>query len=322
MSDLPPLGAALATAPVVLSLTKANAASTVHRAERLNYIGIKRFDGAGNVVGERRFLGLFTSSVYTSPVTELPVVRRKVAAVVARCGDQASTHDKARLMSILETYPRDELFDAVVDDLALIVKGILHLRERRRVKLFVRRDTYGRYASCLVFVPRDRYNTEVRHRIQDLLLEEFDATECVFDSQVSGAVLARVHVIVYTDPHAVRDVDVDSLEREIADVTRGWQDHLLGALVERHGEGDALDHYEQYGDAFPAAYRDDNRAAVAVDDIGRLEGLAGDELAVNLYRPLEADERSLHLWSYLDGLGAAVEHTATTGDLLAVVVGP
>ncbi|MGF1598934.1 MAG: NAD-glutamate dehydrogenase [Acidimicrobiales bacterium] len=301
LGELTPEGAALARSPIMPSVTKANVVSTVHRAGRLDYVGIKYTDADGAVVGEHRFLGLFTASVYTAPVQELPVVRRKVAAILAECGDQASSHDRAALLSILEAYPRDELFDAAAADLARIVEGILHLRDRRRVKLFVRRDIFGRYSSCLVFVPRDRYNTEVRLQIQDLLLRQFGGGRCLFDSQVSGAVLARVHILVFTDPHDVRDVDVEAVERAIDDLTRGWVEELHAALVDRHGEAVGLDRFERYGRAFPNAYRDDHRPAVAVDDIERLELVEPGGLSVNLYRPLEADERTLRLKLFRSG---------------------
>ncbi len=293
LSNLPPEAADRATAPTLLNLTKANAKSTVHRAVRLDYIGIKRLDADGCVIGEHRFLGLYTSRIYAMSATEIPVIRHKVAEIQERSGDKASSHDRAAIRAILETYPRDELFDADVDDLARIAQGILHLRERRRLKLFARPDRFGRYVSCLVFVPRDRYNTETRHRIQDLLMEAYEASECEFDSQVSGDVLARAHLTIFLPRDGAPEVDLDALEHRIEHITRGWEDHLQVALVERHGEALALELAHQFADAFPVAYRDDTRPAVAVDDIDRMRNLDGDGLSVNLYRPLETDGRTL-----------------------------
>jgi glutamate dehydrogenase len=301
LRDLPGPAAERAAAPVLLNLTKANSASTVHRPERMDYVGVKCFDDDGRVVGERRFVGLYASGLYTAPVRDVPVLRRKVDEILLRCGDLASGHDRAALVAILEAYPRDELFDASIEDLARITEGILHLRERRKVKLFVRRDTFGRYASCLVFVPRDRYNTEVRLRIQETLVDAFEGRSAAFDSQVSGDVLARMHVTVFTDETATVDVDVDALERRIEEITERWQDQLQRALIDRHGEATGLHLYEIYGTAFPVAYRDDHRPAIAVDDIAQLEGLGPERLAVRLYRLPEADDSSLRMKLYRAG---------------------
>ena len=258
-------------------------------------MGVKQIGSDGAVVGERRFIGLFTSRVYSLSVTDIPMVRHKVEAVLAQTGDQASSHDRATLLSILESYPRDELFDADVADLARIAEGILHLRDRRRVKLFMRPDTYGRFISCMVFVPRDRYTTEVRRRIQGLLLDELGGTDILFDSQVSGAALARAHVTVFTGGRQRRAVDVAELEARIAEIARDWTDDLRTALVEARGEAAGLALHERYARAFPSGYREQYRAAVAVSDIDRLEQLRPGELSVDLYRPLEADERAVRL---------------------------
>src|SRR5262249_5317548 len=145
--------------------------STIHRPVYLDYVGVKTFDADGAVTGEHRFLGLWTSSTYyTSPI-DIPVVRRKVQAVLDRAGFQPESHDEKDLVVILETYPRNDLFQIDVDTLYRIATGILQLQERRRVRLFVQHEPYGRTVSCLVFIPRDRYNTALRTRIADLLLE-------------------------------------------------------------------------------------------------------------------------------------------------------
>ena len=150
----------------LLVLTKANTASTVHRGSYLDYVGVKTFDAQGNVTGEHRFLGLWTSSAYHKPPAEIPLLRRKLEAVIAHFGLPAQSHDAKAVVNVIETFPRDELFQTPAAELIPIVRGIVNLYERRRVRLFVRRDSYERFYSCLVYVPRDRYNTEVRERIE------------------------------------------------------------------------------------------------------------------------------------------------------------
>ena len=166
-AELPPGVRRLARTPKLLNLTKANSRATVHRPSYLDYIGIKKFDESGEVTGERRFLGLYTFSAYSASVFDIPLVRRKVRYVLERAGFPEGSHNEKDLVEILETYPRDELFQISKEELFEIAMGILHLQERQRVRFFVRRDTYGRFFSCLVFVPRDRYNTVIRERMQE-----------------------------------------------------------------------------------------------------------------------------------------------------------
>ncbi len=160
----------------------------------------------GEVTGERRFLGLYTFSAYSVSAFDIPIVRRKVRYVLEQAGFPEGSHNEKDLLEILETYPRDELFQISKEELFEIAMGILHLQERQRVRLFVRRDTYGRFFSCLVFVPRDRYNTEIRQRMQEILQRALGGTNAEFNVRLSESVLARLHFIVYTD--AGRDAGV------------------------------------------------------------------------------------------------------------------
>ncbi len=159
-----------------LVITKANSRSTVHRSAYLDYIGVKSFDAAGNVNGERRFIGLFATTAYAASVREIPVVREKVDAVLRDAGFPPDSHSGKDLLGILETYPRDELFQIEIPDLAAIATGIQRLQERRRTRLFLRPDIYGRFMSALVYLPRDRYTTNVRLRIEQELRETFNAS--------------------------------------------------------------------------------------------------------------------------------------------------
>ncbi|MFZ5557081.1 MAG: NAD-glutamate dehydrogenase [Pseudomonadota bacterium] len=295
-STLPPEVRELARRPEPLVITKSNSRATVHRPAYLDYVGVKRFDADGNVIGERRFLGLYTSVAYRASALEIPVLRRKVAGVIERAGVLAGSHMGKALLTILETYPRDELFQIGEDDLYRIALGILHLQERPRTRLFVRRDTYGRFYSCLVFAPRDNYSTEVRQRIQQQLMEAFGGTSSEFTVSLSESDLARVLIVVHTLPGAAPEVDVDALEAQLARATRRWEDDLSDVLVERHGEERGRELQRVYGNAFPAGYREDCSPRVAVHDIDLMEQLGGDDaLALNLYAPLEATGGELRL---------------------------
>lgn len=164
----------------------------MHRAAYLDYIGIKRFDAQGNVNGERRFIGLFSTGAYTGSVRNVPIVRDKVREVIQRAGFPADSHSGKDLLSILETYPRDELFQIDVDALLDTARSILRLQERRCTRLFLRPDVYGRFMSALVFLPRDRYNTSVRLRIQDELRSTFEAESIDFEARLTESALARI----------------------------------------------------------------------------------------------------------------------------------
>jgi glutamate dehydrogenase len=288
-AQLPPEVRRLAREPNLLNLTKANSRATVHRPAYLDYVGVKRFDEAGAVSGERRFLGLYTHTAYSASPWEIPVLRRKAQAVVDRSGFVPGSHDHKALVEILESYPRDELFQIREDELYDIALAILHLGERRRVRLFVRRDAFGRFLSCLVYLPLERYNTEVRRRIEHILRDAFDGESVDFSARVSESVLARLHVVVHTDPAATRDYDVAAIESQLAEATRTWSDDFHDALIEQLGEERGADLYRRYGEAFPPAYRDDFAARVAVTDVQRIERLDPDgDLDMSLYLPLES----------------------------------
>ncbi len=269
-----------------LIITKANSIATVHRATYLDYIGVKTFDAGGNVTGERRFIGLWTSSAYSRSPREIPVLRHKIQRVLDHFGLKSSSHDHKALVHALETFPRDELFQATVPDLVRIVRGIVNLYERAQVRLFVRRDVFRRYYSCLVYVPRDRYNTQARERIEKLALSAFGGLTIESQVTLSESVLARLHMLVRTSPDSDTGVDAVELERQITETVRTWQDQLKDSLLDAYGEAVALRLFRTWGDAFPAAYEEDTPFNVAVDDVATLERLAAEPtgLHMSLYR--------------------------------------
>ena len=288
---LPPDMRALVRAPNVLMIAKANKRSTVHRPVHFDTVGIKKYDAQGRVVGEYRFVGLFTSDIYNLSPRLIPLLRRKVAHVMARSKLAPTSHDGKALLHILETFPRDELFQIGEEDLAEISLGILHLQDRARVALFIRRDPFERFLSCLVFAPRDRFDTDLRLKFQDILCRELQGTVSAFYTQIGDSPLARLHVIVKTKPGAVPDYDRREIEAKLAQAMRAWRDDLRAALVAAHGEDAGLDLLKRYGDAFPSAYRETMPATHAVADIAKIEAArAGGPLGLNLYRPLGAPD--------------------------------
>src|SRR5215212_6724294 len=290
-AKLPPEARKLAHEPHLLNLTKANSRATIHRPSYMDYVGIKRFDAEGNVTGERRFIGLYTFSAYSSSALEIPIVRRKVRYVLERAGFPATSHYEKDLIEILETYPRDELFQISKEELFEISMGILHLQERQRVRLFVRRDAYGRFFSCLVFVPRDRYNTLIRERMQNILLRAFEGVNVEYNVRLSESVLARIHFIIYTKPEETPEYDEEEIERRLVETTRSWTDNLYDALIEHFGEERGTELFSKYRDAFPPGYRAGFLPRTAVSAIQRMEALKSeDDLEMSLYHPIEESE--------------------------------
>ncbi|WP_432521279.1 NAD-glutamate dehydrogenase [Kineococcus sp. SYSU DK006] len=263
-----------AAEPQVLLVTKANARATVHRPAFLDYVGVKVFDASGRVTGERRFLGLFTSTAYTDSVKRVPVVAEKVGEVLARAGFGSSGHSAKDLLSILETFPRDELFQADVDSVLRTALAVLRLQERRRTRLFLRRDAYRRFMSCLVYMPRDRYSTRVGARIEALLREAFDGGSVEHTLQVSESVLARLHVVVRARPgEELSDVDVSALEDAVARAARSWDDDLLDAARAELGEAAGAPLVRRWVGGVPNSYRAVVDAGRATSDLRRAEEL-------------------------------------------------
>ena len=302
LTDLPFQEARLLEDPYPLVLAKSGARSTVHRPAYLDYIGIKRYGAKGEVTGERRLLGLYTSSAYFSNPKAIPLLRRKVEHIIGRSGFPPDSHSGKALLFILETYPRDELIQASEDELFETAIGILHLAERQRVRLFVRRDLNSRFLSCLVFVPRDRYNTELREQMQTIFRAAFNAEEVEFSISLSESLLARVHFVVHPKPGGLPDYDVREIEAQLIEAARTWEDRLQEALIEAHGEEVGNDLFRRYRDAFPAAYREDFTVRNAVYDIERIEAaLKGQRLEMSLSWPIEVAENLLKFKLYHPG---------------------
>ncbi len=288
-SDMPPAVRAHATEARVLVLTKANSRSTVHRPVPLDYVGVKRFDADGQVIGEHRFIGLFTSSTYNQSVTQIPVLRRRVEELFELTGFPATSHSGKDLLQFCETYPRDDFFQTDSEELAPIARAVLQIHQRRQTRLFARHDRYGRYVSALVYLPRDRYNTTVRERVQSTLCKAYGGASVDHSALLTESVLARLHIVVHMPQGTpIPEVDEVALERELADAVRSWEDLLMDALVTGVGEERAGELAAKYSGAFPEAYKEDALAREAVADILNLDALGESGISVALAQPAVA----------------------------------
>lgn len=281
----------------LLILTKTSLQATVHRPGDLDYIAVKDYDADGKVVGEKRFLGLFTSAAYSRTPQQIPLLRHKVEKVLGLSGMDPASHGGKAMAHILNSYPRDELFQSSAQELLETCTGILHLQERQRVKLFIRRETFGRYFSCFVFIPRDRYNTQIRERVQSVLMVALRGKMVKSSVVMTESVLARVHYIIHTTPWDFPKAQVPIIEKKIAATVRSWEDNLSDALKDQFGEEVGLKYFRRYSKVFPAAYREDILPHDAAQDIAQIAALTPDSenLRLSLYRPQPSGEKKLSL---------------------------
>ncbi|MCX7220818.1 MAG: NAD-glutamate dehydrogenase, partial [Burkholderiales bacterium] len=286
---LSPEAVALVDSDELVLVTKTMTRATVHRPAWLDYIGVKRFDEAGQVIGESRFLGLYTSTAYSCNVADIPQVRQRAADVMSNAGVVPDSHAAKSLQSILDDYPRDELFQIDTATLTEHAVGILRLQERQRTRLFLRRDPFGRFTSAQVFVPRDRYNTELRVKISTELMAALNGQSIEFTPMLTDSPLARIHYLVRAKEHAPHNVNLQALEARIAKLAQRWEDDCSTELLRAHGEGHGLALAHHFANAFSTPYREDFSALVAAEDADMLANLtANSPLAVKLYRPLDA----------------------------------
>jgi glutamate dehydrogenase len=284
----------------LIRILKANQRSTVHRPVHFDAVLVSDvFNGAPRPASHL-FIGLFSLSAYSCQTEAVPLLRHKAARVLERAGLTPGSHDYKALMFILETYPRDELFQIAEDDLLHISLGILQLQNRQRVALFSRRDPFGRFVSCLVFVPRDRMDTALRLRIQEILADSYGGSISAFYTRLGDEPLARVHLIVKTQKDQEPRFDHTSIERKLFEATRSWQDRMKAALINELGEEHGLEQASRYAGAFPAAYRESYDEITAVGDLTYIEAAVDTgEMTMHLYHPVEAGAFQLALKVFL-----------------------
>jgi glutamate dehydrogenase len=298
-----PLGR-LATEPgdvAPLTLTKSSQRSTVHRPLYLDDIAVGIFDVQGRPIGEHQFLGLFNSAAYHESVLRIPMLRRKVAALLERMAFSPTSHSGRDVIEILEDYPRDELVQVPLDELHHAVDEIRNLQERQQLRLFLRHDHRARYVSALVYLPRDRYTTAGCLRLEQILRDAFDATRVEYTTRVSDSVLARLHFVVRrADTAPLAEADHAELERRLAHATRSWSDDLADRLTSEMGDEEGARLLRVYGDAFPQAYQEDYPPDIAVADLLHLDALQPDNdhaVSLNTLADVASDQRRLKLFS-------------------------
>ena len=285
-SELPQSGATDA-----IILTKTNARSPVHRAGFMDYIGVLKFDAEGRPVAEQRFLGQFSSNAYMARPQDVPLIRQKVEAVLSRSGLKRDSYSGKSLRHVLEALPREELFQSTEDELFETSIGVLELQQRARTRLFVRRDRYGRFFTCLVFVPRDRFNTGVRERITALLSNALHGEQSESSVLLGEAALARLMIVVRPKIGDAFTFDLAALEQSVDAIVRNWHDQVRDALVRERGEHQGVVLANRFARLLPAGYVEDVTPQVAAEDIHQLAQLQGDNvLRMSFYHPPQAPE--------------------------------
>ncbi|MBP6298835.1 MAG: NAD-glutamate dehydrogenase [Arenimonas sp.] len=268
----------------LLILTKTAARATIHRSIYMDYIGVLVYDQNGKAIGEYRFIGLLTTSAYNRRPWEIPVVRQTYEKVMQASGLSVDGHSGKALRQILETMPREELLQATPDQLLQTSVSILSLQERFRPKLFIRKDSYGRFYSILIYLPKDRFNTEIRSRIEDMLMTALQGDRIDKTIKVGDSPLAQLHLLIrHTDPQPVI-YDLDALEAELAKIIRNWRDVFRDALINHFGEEQGIAYANRYLSSFPQSYVESVTPEHSIEDIVQIEQLQNaQDLGLNLY---------------------------------------
>ncbi|MCG3735506.1 NAD-glutamate dehydrogenase [Vibrio cincinnatiensis] len=279
--------------PFLLILTKGNKQSRIHRPAYTDYIGIKKFDEHGKVIGEHRFTGLYTSAVYNQTVESIPLIREKVQRILSASGYRTGSYAYKALHNILENYPRDELLQANENDLLEVGMGVVQMQDRDLIRLFVRRDPFGRFFSCMVYVSKERYNTELRRHTQRILKDYFGCKQDVeFTTFFSESPLARTHYIVRVENNNA-NIDVKKIEQNLMEASTSWDDRLSQAIIANFGESQGLPLAKAYLSAFPRSYKESVMPGSAVSDLEYLEALSEENrLGMLFYRPQEEQKTS------------------------------
>lgn len=297
--EMPEAAQQLALSDFPLILGKTDRVSTVHRPAYTDFIVIKIFNESGKVIGQHQFIGLYTSAAYNRSPQGIPLLRLRVKHILDRAGLPYDSHDGKAIVNILETLPRDDLFHASVEEIYNLAMGILHLQERQRIRLFIRKDPFARVYSCLVFVPRERFNSRLRERMQNILLTELGGYKVDFSIRLSESVLARIHFIVRYKEDQVREYDFNQIQDKLIQVGRTWEDNFKDALIEHFGEESGIRLYHKYRGAFPVGYRSDFNVRTAVYDVQHIERLSSENpLEMSFYRPLDEPEGILRFKLY------------------------
>lgn len=283
-----------------VSISKTNRISTVHRRVPMDAIAIKTYNSKGKVVGEKLFLGLFTSVTYSRSVMSIPYLREKIEGTMEASGFIPGSHDRKALRHILEKYPRDELFQMSSKQLLDISLNILRLQERQRISLFMRPDPFGRYVSCLVYVPRDRFSSDLRKKMAAILEEKLSGKLGNFYTTLDDSVFARVMFVLNISQNTPPKYNKDDIEAKLQEAGQTWSERLNDALIDNLDQESRINLLsDKYGEAFPVAYTEHYRAMQAVFDIEKVEtALSQNSLQIDLYRSAETQDHQMRLKLY------------------------
>ncbi|NUT93723.1 MAG: NAD-glutamate dehydrogenase [Saccharothrix sp.] len=319
-----PDAGAQALSPELLVLTQASAQSSVHRSVYPYYVGVKIFDADGNVAGEHRFLGVFSTTALHEDVLDIPAIERRVRDVIHRAGFPLHSYSGQRMLEVIQNYPRTELFSVDTDTLYQTVTGVIALAERRRLRLFLRRDPYGRFYSCLVYLPRDRYTTTSRLAMQEVLIAELGGVNLEYSARVGESALARVHFMVHTDPNRQVEPDTAYIQNLLAEAVRSWDDRMVEAVLESQGDGLGAESASEQGlriaAGFPEAYKEDFTAAEGLADFRRIEALGRGDLDMQFYVPRDAEPGERRFKLFLAGARITLSDVLPMLQRMGVVV--
>ncbi len=297
--QLSPAVAAFLGSKEPIIIAKSSSKSLTHRRAFMDYVAVKNFSPDGAPIGEELFVGLFTAEAYNRPISDIPLIRAKIDKVLEATAFTPGGHNEKALINILESYPRDELFQIEVDVLCEICLGILRLFKRPRVKLFLRRDRFDRFISALLYVPRDRFNSDIRERAGQLLADTFEGRVTSFAPSFGDAALVRVHYVIAIDPGAPEGPGIAELTREVREICRTWSDGLLDAMRAAHDGAAPEALLEKYENAFGAGYRETTPPAEALEDIAALQRLADAPIVVRAYRKAGDSKATVRLKIYI-----------------------
>ncbi|MCF6319897.1 MAG: NAD-glutamate dehydrogenase, partial [Proteobacteria bacterium] len=274
----------------LMIITKLNARPRIHRAGTLDYIGVLEANSKGEVIGEHRFVGLFTSAAINTRPWDIPYINDKVKGVIKRFKFDSSSHTGKHIVHIMETLPRDELMQSSSEELYNTIYSILTIQESQKSNVTFRQDKFKRFYAFLVHIPRDKFNTNVRQTIQEILSKEVEGTHIEFQVNIEDANLTRLYVTVYSEMQV--GLDVADIEEKITQELRSWQDELEDVLVEKQGIEKGYELINTFADRFPMSYMDDVAPRVAAYDVGNLSKvLLTDELQLSLYRPKDISSK-------------------------------
>jgi glutamate dehydrogenase len=300
LSDLTPEAQKLTLSSNILVVSKINRLSSVHRDTYMDYIGIKRFNEKGEVIGERRILGLYTSAAYNTNPRHIPFLRHKVACVMQNSQLNPRSHAGKVLLNILETLPRDDLIQGSEDELLEMSMGIFHMQERRRIRMFARMDVYRRFVSCLVYVPKERFNTDLRKQMQGVLSETFGTDSIIFSTYFSESVLARIHFLVRLNSGDKKKYHFAALEKRLIETGRSWTDDLQHLLSKDFDEEEVAEQlFSRYKNAFSLSYTSRFLPEAAISDIKYVEALSDNNpLGMHFYKIEEEGKENFRLKLY------------------------